>query len=91
MGGRTWELLFLPDRRLAGWAAGRSVAGMWESLAARRGLSVGVRVVRSRYFTACRPERGSGTRESEPWVDVGPLCRDGELRNWVSFREAIRL
>lgn len=29
--------------------------------------------------------------ESEPWVDIGPLYRDGELRIWVSFREAIGL
>lgn len=53
------ELLFLPDRRLAGWAAGRSEAGLWESLATRRGLSEGVRVIRFRYFIACRPEWGS--------------------------------
>lgn len=58
MGGRTWEL-FLPDRRLAGCAAGRSEAGLWESLATRRVLSEGVRVVRFRYFIACRPEWGS--------------------------------
>lgn len=50
VGGRTWELLFLPDRRLAGWAAGRSVAGLWESLGTMRGLSEGVRMVRLRYF-----------------------------------------
>lgn len=56
MGGRTWELLFLPDRRLAGWAAGRSAAGLWESLGTMRGLSEGVRMVRLRYFVACRPE-----------------------------------
>lgn len=31
VGGRAWELLFLPDSRLAGWAASRSVAGLWES------------------------------------------------------------
>lgn len=72
----------MPDRRLAGWAACRSVAGLWESLATRRGLSEGVSVVRFRYFTACRPEWGSR---------VGPLGRDGELRNRVSFREATGL
>lgn len=34
---------------------------------------------------------GGRTRERECWVDVGSLCGDGELRNWLSFREAIGL
>lgn len=80
MGGRTWELLFLPGRRLAGWAASRSEAGLWESLAVRRGLSEGVKVVRFRYCIACRPEWVSRTRESEPWVGLVSLCRVGQFQ-----------
>lgn len=62
-----------------------------EDLGDMKGLSEGVRVVRLRYLIGCRAEWGGRTRESEPWGDVGPLCGDGELRNWVSFRETIGL
>lgn len=65
------------------WAVCRSVAGLWESLGRKRGLSERVRVVRFRYFMGCRPEWGGRTRDSETWVDVSPFCGDGELRNWV--------